>query len=224
MDKDECTLLSLRQGITDNNLHVKAIIQDIITFRGSISELENLNEAGRAKLSALRKYIGQLDDWANDEGDPKIAKEVELHRQQLSRTLQAFRKANISTRLEIEKIDKDELLANPQTELRQRNPTKHSRSSLVSQQDSVTEKMLAISRHLSETTQKSAITLESLVASSANVEGTRDELQTTAGTISQSGKLLQKYGRRECTDKILLFFAFAFFIACVLYIVQRRLF
>lgn len=29
MDKDECTLLSLRQGITDNNLHVKAIIQVI---------------------------------------------------------------------------------------------------------------------------------------------------------------------------------------------------
>lgn len=115
-------------------------------------------------------------------------------------------------------------MTNPQTELRYRNPTKHSRSSLVSQQDSVTEKMLAISRHLSETTQKSAVTLETLVASSGYVEGTRDELQTTAGTISQSGKLLQKYGRRECTDKILLFFAFAFFIACVLYIVQRRLF
>lgn len=141
-----------------------------------------------------------------------------------NRTLQAFRKANIATMLEIEKIDKEELFTNPESELRHRNSTKHSRSSLVSQQDSVTEKMLAISRHLSETTQKSAITLETLVASSANVEGTRDELQTTAGTISQSGKLLQKYGRRECTDKILLFFAFAFFIACVLYIVQRRLF
>lgn len=146
MEKDGCTLLSLRQGITDNNLHVKAIIQvinraqqqtlnflcvtfpkvsenvslvhcemdwschintvdvelfwnfkklarknsefyfqDILVFRGSIAELENLNEAGRAKLSALRKYISQLDNWASDEGDPKISKEVELHRDQLSR-------------------------------------------------------------------------------------------------------------------------------------------
>lgn len=59
--------------------------QDIIGFRGSLSELDNLNEAGRAKLSALRKYISQLDNWASDEGDPKIAKEVELHREQLSR-------------------------------------------------------------------------------------------------------------------------------------------
>lgn len=126
--------------------------------------------------------------------------------------------------LEIEKLEKQELFNVPDTELRQRGTTKHSRSSLLSQQDSVTEKMLSISRHLSETTQKSAATLETLVASSANVEGTRDELQLNAGTISQSGKLLKKYGRRECTDKILLFFAFAFFLACVFYIVQKRLF
>lgn len=148
------------------------------------------------------------------------------------RTLQAFRKANISTMLEIEKLEKQELFntspdgGDVETELRHRGSvtSRHSRSSLLSQQDSVTDKMLSISRHLSETTQKSALTLETLVASSANVEGTRDELQSTAGTISQSGKLLKKYGRRECTDKVLLMFAFAFFLACVIYIVQKRLF
>lgn len=143
------------------------------------------------------------------------------------RTLQAFRKANISTMLEIEKLDKQELYENAigtETELRHRGTTKHSRSSLIGQQDTVTDRMLSISRHLSETTQKSAATLETLVASSVNVKGTRDELQNTAGTITQSGKLLNKYGRRECTDKVLLFFAFAFFLACVIYIVQKRLF
>lgn len=126
--------------------------------------------------------------------------------------------------LEIDKEDKKELLSIPDSELRNRGSTRQSRSSLISQQDSVTEKMVSISRHLSETTQKSAATLETLVASSANVEGTRDELQHTAGTISQSGKLLLKYGRRDCTDKILVLFAFAFFIACVIYIVQKRVF
>lgn len=139
--------------------------------------------------------------------------------------------------LEIEKLEKEELFRSPTDDettvttdgVRQRSgagghSARQSRSSLISQQDSVTDKMLSISRHLSETTQKSAATLETLVASSANVEGTRDELQTTAGTISQSGKLLKKYGRRECTDKVLLTFAFAFFLACVVYIVQKRLF
>lgn len=106
----------------------------------------------------------------------------------------------------------------------QQSSNRHSRSSLVAQQDSVTDRMLAISRHLSETTQRSAATLDTLVASSAHVEGARDELHATAGTIQQSGKLLKKYGRRECTDKVLLMFAFAFFLACVVYIVQKRVF
>lgn len=139
------------------------------------------------------------------------------------RTLQAFRRANINTMLEIEKLDKAELLSN-KSEVRHRGASKHQQSNLAFQQDSVTEKMLAISRHLSETTQRSAATLETLVSSSANVEGTRDELQNTAGSISHSNKLLKKYGRRECTDKILVFFAFTLFIAVVLYIVQKRLF
>lgn len=154
------------------------------------------------------------------------------------RTLQAFRKANISTMLEIEKQQKDELFAlSPESELRQRNPAsssagasststnnKQNRSALLSQQESVTDRMRSISQQLSETTHKSAATLETLISSSSSVEGTRDELLNTAGTISQSGKLLKKYGRRECTDKILLFFAFSFFLACVFYIVQKRLF
>jgi protein transport protein SEC20 len=131
--------------------------------------------------------------------------------------------------LEIDKADKQELFtltddSGGTTELRQRGTSKTTRSNLVSQQESVTERMLSISRHLSDTTQRSAETLENLVASSSNIEDTQDELQNTAGTILQSGKLLQKYGRRECTDKILLFFAFAFFLACVIYIVQKRLF
>lgn len=127
--------------------------------------------------------------------------------------------------LEIEKLDKAELLSNT-TEVRRRNTgqSKHTQSSVAFQQDNVTTRMLSISRHLAETTQKSALTLDELVQSSANVEGTNDELQYTAGSIVHSKKLLKKYGRRECTDKILVFFAFTFFIVVVLYIVQKRLF
>lgn len=125
--------------------------------------------------------------------------------------------------LEIERLDKADLLAST-SEVRHRGSSKHTQSGLAFQQDSVTEKMLSISRHLSETTQKSAATLESLVTSSANVDGTNDELRNTAGIILTSKKLLKKYGRRECTDKILVFFAFTLFIMVVLYIVQKRLF
>lgn len=70
--------------------------------------------------------------------------------------------------LEIEKSDKQELFSmarSPEesSELRQRGSGRGDRTSLLSQHESVTEKMLSITRHLSETTQKSAATLEQLV-------------------------------------------------------------
>jgi protein transport protein SEC20 len=189
-------------------------------FRGSLQDLEILNEAGRAKLAQLRKCIERLDDWARDEYDQQLSSDVDAHRDQFSKTLQAFRKANISTMLEIEKTDKAELFTmKPEAELRQRNKT-----SLITQQESVTERMLSISRTIADTTARSAATLDNLAQSSATVDDTSHELHNTAGTIQQSGKLLNKYGRREMTDKFLLFFAFLFFLACVFYIVQKRLF
>lgn len=257
MDHSRFTLASLKQDLIDNNLHLKAVIQvcpglpysrtilhtsslfqDILAFRGTLPELEVLNEAGREKITTIRRCIDRLDNFAHDEGDNELIKSVENHRQQLLRTTQAFRKANISTMLEIEKADKQELFSmssDPaKQELRHRGSaasastggsgSSSSRASLLTQQESVTDKMLSITRHLSETTQKSAATLEQLVASSTSIESTRDEMAATGGTISLSGKLLTKYGRRECTDKVLLFIAFTFFIMCVIYIVYKRLF
>lgn len=196
------------------------LFQDILAFRGALSELETLNEAGRSKLAQLRKCIEKLDDWAKDENSSQMSKDVDSYREQFAKTLQAFRKANISTMLEIEKSDRTELFTpSPDSEMRQRNVT-----GLISHQESVTERMLSISRHLAETTQKSATTLDTLIQSSEEVGSTHEELYHQESQIQQSGKLLKKYGRRENTDKILLFFAFIFFLACVFYIVQKRLF
>lgn len=220
-------ITALKQEIVENNLALQAITQDILNCKGPRTELEALNEAGRSKISALRKCIERLDDFAGDEGDADLSRQVNIQREQFSKSLQAFRKANIQTMLEIERFDRSELLApstsSSDTEVRKRSGLTK-KAGVVSQHESVTEKMLSISRHLSETTQKSAATLETLVQSSVSVDSAQEELLNTQGTISQSGKLLKKYGRRECTDKMLLFFAFAFFIACVIYIVQKRLF
>nr|CAD7399867.1 unnamed protein product [Timema poppensis] len=101
---------------------------------------------------------------------------------------------------------------------------KKDKKGLVKISSNVTEQLLSISRHLADTTQRSADTLDSLANSSGNVQNTQQELLTTGSVITQSGKLLDKYGRREFTDKVLLFFAFAFFLACVVYIVQKRIF
>lgn len=62
------------------------------------------------------------------------------------------------------------------------------------------------------------------MTSSDKVSSTRKELENQQQVILQSGKLLGKYGRREITDKALLALAFIFFLACVFYILQKRLF
>ncbi|XP_050072188.1 vesicle transport protein SEC20 [Anopheles maculipalpis] len=226
---------AIRQEIMDNNLRAKAIIMDITNFRGTLLELETLNEAGRDKLAVLRKCIDRMDVLARDETDTKLAEEVEKNREQYAKTLQAFRKANIATMLEIEKSNKEELFAlQPEaSEVRKRklgsgipgSTSKTYRSSaLLLQQESVTERMISISKQLHDTTQKSAATLDMLVATSATVESTRDELLSTAGKIHQSGKLLQKYSRRDCTDKILAVFGLLLFLSSVIYVLSKRLF
>lgn len=59
--------------------------QDINACVGPLSELQNLNSAGRSKISALRRYIDRFGDIAKETKDAKLLKEVVLQREQLSR-------------------------------------------------------------------------------------------------------------------------------------------
>ncbi|ENN74932.1 vesicle transport protein SEC20 [Dendroctonus ponderosae] len=216
-------LKDVRQGITENHLQLKAIIQDIGACNGSLSELQNLNSAGRSKIAVLRKLINEFGDTVKEHKDSVLLKEVILERDQLASSMDAFKKANLKSMLAIEKSSKEELMKNSkENELRQRH--KRGKESMVKMSSKVTDQLLNISKQLASTTQQSANTLETLATSSHTVFGTHEELKMTSGVIGQSGKLLDKYGRRELTDKFLMFFAFAFFLSCVVYIVQKRLF
>ena len=62
------------------------------------------------------------------------------------------------------------------------------------------------------------------VTSSKQVTETNEEFKSMSGHIQNSKKLLTKYGRRELTDKLLIFLALVFFFATVLYIMKKRLF
>lgn len=135
-----------------------------------------------------------------------------------------FKKANIKAMLAIEKSNKEDLFKPTNAETALKNRQKRDKEGLVKISSGVTEQLLSISRQLADTTQRSADTLDTLVTSSDNVTGAQEELKYTKGVIHQSGKLLSKYGRREFTDMILLLFGVAFFAACVIYIVQKRLF
>ncbi|KAM3963558.1 vesicle transport protein Sec20 [Aphomia sociella] len=208
------------------HFQVKAIIQDILECRESMAALNELNEKGRAMITQLREELESLELYGKDTGDPKYAVELESQRHQLAGLLKEFKDANISTMFAIEKAQREELLKPADAEestVRNRKNTVD-RDGLLKMSTGVTEQLLSISRQLADTTQRSQDTLDSLVSSSSTVHGTQAELRNTASTISQSSKLLTKYGRREFTDKIIMFFAFLFFLAVCLYIVQKRLF
>lgn len=52
---------------------------------GPLAELHALNNAGRSKISALRKFIDNLADIAKEEKDPVLLKEVVLLKEKLAR-------------------------------------------------------------------------------------------------------------------------------------------
>lgn len=218
----------IRQIIVKDLLEINAIIQDIQQCSGSLEMLDALNAKGRFRIASLKEAICNLELQANKtitnkEEKSKLLSDVNSYKEQLNTTLAAFRKANIVSACVIDKLARENLFSMPeeqQNALRRRRD----KQSLANSSGQITDKLLSISRHLAETTQRSADTLDTLLTSSDKVGDTKDELEHQQQVIIQSGKLLGKYGRREVTDKALLILAFAFFLACVFYVLQKRLF
>jgi len=113
---------------------------------------------------------------------------------------------------------------NAEAGLRARKGGQEEMSTAVRETTQVTEGLTALSRKLAATVERSAMTVEELEQSSRGVKETQEEFRSMGAVIGQSRRLINKYERRETTDKVLIFFAFAFFFACVFYILRKRVF
>ncbi|XP_044593946.1 vesicle transport protein SEC20 isoform X2 [Cotesia glomerata] len=226
MNTEDHLLAVIRQEIVKNHLLVTAIIQDIQQCTGPLELLKDLNADGRTRIADLRNSIDKLVQLAETEINVKkkaeLMQEVEKRKSQLVFALAAFKKANIVGACVIDKMAKDELMSTSEEQQRMLRKRRDKRG-LADTASLATDRLLSISRTLAETSQRSADTLDTLVISSDKVNGTKDELEQQQQAIILSGKLLGKYGRREVTDKALLILAFIFFLACVAYILQKRL-
>ncbi|XP_031774641.1 vesicle transport protein SEC20 isoform X2 [Apis florea] len=193
MDTGNHTIELIHQDIVKNQLQVTALIQDIQQCTGPLELLNELNAEGRAKIAILKSSIDKLASIAERELSEKkkieLLTEVDVYKQQLNTSLAAFRKANVVSICVIDKLAKEELLSIPeeqQSAIRRR----HDKKSLANTSNQLSDKLLSISRHLAETTQKSADTLDTLIISSDKVTSTKDELEHQQQAIVQSGKLL----------------------------------
>lgn len=126
--------------------------------------LEELNADGRAKIASLKFSIEQLASIAETENEKKrteLLSAVDSYKEQLNTSLAAFRKANVVSSCVIDKLARENLFSMPeerQNALRRR----HDKRSLTNASSQVTDKLLSISRHLAETTERSADTLDTL--------------------------------------------------------------
>lgn len=220
-------LEQLRKDILTCNLGIKTLIQDIYECPGPFQEINRLNAEGQKQFSVFKKHIDLLEKYTLEqesiEEKNTLLEEVNRHRLELTSTKSSFMNANVSAILALEKANKNELFSY-KSEDSVRRRQKRDKASLVNKSSNVTDQLMTINKQLMETTKTSYATVGVLVNTSSTINSTQKELLETGSLINQTGKLLAKYGRRECTDKFIMFFAFSFFLACVFYIIQKRLF
>lgn len=110
---------------------------------------------------SIDKLVNSAELEINEKKKSELVEEIENHRAQMTTTMKAFRKANVISSCVIDKMSRDDLLASSEEQqsfLRKRKDKKV----LVDTSSQLTDKLSNISRHLAETTQRSADTLETL--------------------------------------------------------------
>lgn len=140
-------------------------MKDIQQCSGPLEVLDELNAEGRAKIAVLKSSLEHLASIAETEADKtkrvELLSVVDSYKEQLNTSLAAFRKANVVSACVIDKLARENLFSMPeerQNALRRR----HDKQSLTNASSQLTDKLLSISRHLAETSQRSADTLDTL--------------------------------------------------------------
>ncbi|KAM6953248.1 vesicle transport protein SEC20-like [Aplochiton taeniatus] len=213
------------QEILKYDLEIKALVQDVNECKGPQAELTELNSKVKEKFNNLRMRIQDLEQMAfeqDKESDKQaVLSEVEGHRRQMLSNQTAWRKASLASKLSIDHFEKEALLNDGDSALRQRKMTKEG---IAQNSSDITENLMSISRMMSQQVQQSEETMTTLATSSRTVLEANEEFKAMTGTIQLGRKLITKYNRRELTDKLLIFLAMALFVATVLYILKKRLF
>lgn len=213
----------LLRDVIQTIVALRTIIQEIDNFNGNTNGLKQLNEAGRIKISILRKKLNHLDELCQDLDEIDFIDDVIIQQKDLSEVIKEFRNANINAMQRLDANDRKYLMAKS-FKSEKTTETEGSRDHLIKLHSKITDQLLTVNMQLEQTTKQSFETLDTLLTSSQTIQNTDEELILASNSIQQSGKLLEKFGQREITDKILMYLFTAFFIACVLYVIQKRLF
>ncbi|XP_071543735.1 vesicle transport protein SEC20 [Panulirus ornatus] len=231
MPQDDQVYVSvIKQDIVKYDVTVKSLVQEIREHDGSQAELDEIASLVRSRISQLREKIEELKHLAQEqdnEGDHiALAEEAAKSDKMLQDNHRAFRNALLATQLSINQRSKDELFTTAEqrgdeTNIRQRD--RMSREILLKKSSQLTDDLLTVTRLIRSNTEKSSKTVDRLVEGSQCIDATQEELKTMGSVIGQARKILNKYGRRENTDKLLIFLGLVFFLASCLVVLRNRL-
>ncbi|XP_072177535.1 vesicle transport protein SEC20-like [Diadema setosum] len=225
MALDAVRIRTCVQEIVKHDLQLNAYAQEL---RGSCKTMEGLNDINsriKAETAVLKSRIEELEKIGKEQDKETdrigLLKEAEHYHKQLLNTQTAIRKANLTCKMEIDRDQRNELLrAKEDPQVRKRK----NKEDLAKTASSITENLLSLNRMMAANVERSNITNQTLVKSSGTLQETHEEFKGMAGVIHTSRNLLTKYGRREMTDKLLIFLALALFLATVIYILKKRIF
>lgn len=167
------------------------------------------------------KGLEQLAFEQDKESDQlAILAAMQNHRKELSSLQASIRKANLATKAIIDKSEKEELLGRQTSNVRHRNFNKENLAKTAS---NITQDLMSIARMMDSQVKQSESDMQTLASSSAQIKDTQEEYKGLSGIIQTSKNLLNKYNRREVTDRLLIFFGLILFFSTVLYILKKRL-
>lgn len=212
------------QEIVKIEFEVQNLVQDMKQCEGPQFVLNGLDLKVKQKMNSLKKKVESLEQVAIEQDKESdrlsILAAMQHHRKEISSLQVSIRKANLASKAIIDKNEKEELLGGKSSIVRQRN---FSKENLAKTASNITQDLMSIARMMESRVKQSEEDMQMLASSSAQIKDTQEEFRGLTGIIQTSKNLLNKYNRREVTDRLLIFFGLVLFFSTVLYILKKRL-
>uniref|UniRef100_A0A915PDL4 ANK_REP_REGION domain-containing protein n=1 Tax=Setaria digitata TaxID=48799 RepID=A0A915PDL4_9BILA len=171
-------------------------------------------------IDALEKF-GNKMSFRNDRVE--LLAQVKEHRCELEKNHQMLRQAILEFSKIMEMQSRKYLLQDGKDsqdiELRSRQKRAEN---LKAQTLKATESLTSLVTKMSDQLKLSEDTTSTLIHSSSLLRDTECEYSSLGAHIQSGGKLISKYGRRECTDKVLITFALLLYVVVILKLMDEK--
>ncbi|KAK2572235.1 Vesicle transport protein SEC20 [Acropora cervicornis] len=194
------------QEIVKIEFEVQNLVQDMKQCEGPQFVLNGLDLKVKQKMNSLKKKVeakvGDVSNRSSRRSSSDVASPLTVYRCQSGKLI----------------WHPKQLL----TKMKRKNYWEENHQ-LLDKASNITQDLMSIARMMESQVKQSEEDMQMLASSSAQIKDTQEEFRGLTGIIQTSKNLLNKYNRREVTDRLLIFFGLVLFFSTVLYILKKRL-